>query len=438
MNTVLLFFLNVFLTCIECIALFLFSNFFFSCRLQRKNFIISYAVLVFANIAAYVFTQGILVIKLLAIIFIDSLWIKIVYRSNYIKSIIAAIFYCSFMVLGDGIFMTAISTILHQNVRLYTQNPYIYYLLCYAIKMIELLGIVILKLCLHGRANSQEATWQSWTRTLMFPVASIILSIILIRTYSIEEDAASMGLAGSIVLVITDILAILLLNYLEQQQRQIHDYSILQHDLKMEQDNITAWMNAYESQRQQTHEFQNQLLLLRGLAEKEAPGGELVQYLGQLMQTDLSTSLFVKTERTVVDVILNQKNAIARDKEISLKVYLDDLTNFALPDDALAVVLSNLIDNAIEACAQIEDVTKRIIRLKMQVLPGESDLYIENYTSKPVEVINNQVMTTKKDALVHGYGLKNVEAILNQVDAVYAIEYREADHIFCFSAQIIP
>lgn len=152
----------------------------------------------------------------------------------------------------------------------------------------------------------------------------MVLSVILIQTYAIAESTAAMVLCGSIILVITDILAILLLNYLEQQQRQIHDYSILRHDLKMEQDNIVAWMNAYDNQRKQTHEYQNQLSLLHGLAEQEAPDGELVQYLEQLLQTDLSTALFVKTGRTVVDVILNQKNAIAQEKQITLKVHLDD------------------------------------------------------------------------------------------------------------------
>ena len=74
----------------------------------------------------------------------------------------------------------------------------------------------------------------------------------------------------------------------------------------------------------------------------------------------------------------------------------------------------------------------------MQVSPRESIIYIENFTANPVKVINNHVMTTKTDAMAHGYGLKNVQAVLSQVDAVYAIEYREADRIFCFSAQIIP
>ena len=438
MNTAILFLLNAFLTCIECIALYLFASCFFFCRYHNLKFVKSFCLLIIANIAVYAITQGILIPKLIAIAIVDMAWISITFRSSIIKSLIAALFYCSFLTLGDGVLLMGIAVITRQDIQAYSKTPYIYYLVCYVIKMIELSGIVILRLWLRGRADSQVATWRDWIRTLMFPVASIILSMILIQIYAVAEATATMVLCGSIVLVVTDILAILLLNYLEQQQRQIHDYSILRHDLKMEQDNINAWMNAYDNQRKQTHEYQNQLALLRGFAEQEAPSGEMVQYLDQLLQTDFSASLFVKTGRTVVDVILNQKNAIAQGKGISLKVRLDNLTHFALSDDALAVVLSNLIDNAIEACEQIENTSRRTILLKMQVFPGESILYIENFTAVPVNVINNQVVTTKKDAMAHGYGLKNVQAILSQVDAVYAIKYRETDQVFCFSAQIIP
>lgn len=89
------------------------------------------------------------------------------------------------------------------------------------------------------------------------------------------------------------------------------DYSILQHSLKLEQDNVEAWQNAYASQRKQTHDYQNQLLAIRGLAQKEHCNSELIEYVSQLMQTDMTDAMLVQTGRSVVDVILNQKHALA-------------------------------------------------------------------------------------------------------------------------------
>jgi sensor histidine kinase regulating citrate/malate metabolism len=272
----------------------------------------------------------------------------------------------------------------------------------------------------------------------MFPVASILLSMLLVQIYAISKATAALVLTASVILVLTDSLAIFLLNYLEEQQQKLHDSSILRHDLKMERDNITAWMNAYTNQRKQTHEYQHQLSVLRGYAAQEAPNGELIRYLDRLLQTDLSQSLFVKTERTVVDVILNQKYALAQSHGITFQMQLDHLAEFALDDDGLVIVLSNLIDNAIEACMQVPDPADRKILLKMRVTPDESFLYIENTTATAAQIVNNQVVTTKTDALEHGYGLKNIDAVLQRVDAAYTLDYQEDTHTFCFSVQIIP
>lgn len=219
MNPVILFFLNVFLTCIECIALYLFSSCFFSCKYHSIKLIASVCLLAITNIAVYAVTQGNLIAKLVAITVVDMIWINLSFQSSAVKSLIAALFYCSFLTLGDGALLMGIAVITKQDIQTYSSSPYIYYLVCYAIKMIELLGIVILRLWSHGRTDSQAATWQDWIRTLIFPIASMVLSVILIQTYAIAESTAAMVLCGSIILVITDILAILLLNYLEQQQR---------------------------------------------------------------------------------------------------------------------------------------------------------------------------------------------------------------------------
>ena len=137
-------------------------------------------------------------------------------------------------------------------------------------------------------------------------------------------------------------------------------------------------------------------------------------------------------------MILNQKKSIAQSKNIQFKVFLDDLSGFALPDDALVVVLSNLIDNAIEACEKIEDPCNRIIRLNMRSTSEVCFLYIENTCASSVSIVNNQVISTKSNQLDHGYGLKNIATILQQYQAIFALDYQEESRIFRFSAQIIP
>jgi len=340
------------------------------------------------------------------------------------------------MAIVDNAFMMGFATVVGESVQTYLSTPQSYYLFCYAAKCVEFLGIVLLRLAVRQRFKEQAATWQDWLRTMMFPVASLVIVILLLHVYVIEPSSAEEILTCSIILMLMDVLAIVLLNHLEQQQMAIQDNIILKHSIKLEQDNISAWMHAYAGQRKQTHDFQNQLAVIRGLAENEAPGGELLDYINSLLVKDFSTSLFVKTGRSVVDVILNQKYAIAQAKEIDFQVRLDNLKSFALPDDALVVVLSNLIDNAITATEKVDIREQRKILLKMQVAPGASLLYIENTTAIPVQIIDNQVATGDGIHREHGYGLKNISTVLEAHEAIYALDYKSEDKLFCFSAQI--
>ena len=434
MNTALAFSLNCFLSLIEIAGLYLLSGCFLQSKRQGFPLCFCCVALLFLNILFLILTQGWLMIKVLLLSAVDTAWVKFVFREKTIKCAVVSVLFSAFMLAGDSVFLAGLGLFLHRDISLYLQNPYG----CYIVKILELFAIVVLRHSIRTRTSFQSATWSDWLRIISFPALSVIVSVILGQLYTIEPAFAPQILFCSIVLVSTDLLAILLLNYLDHQNRALHDFAILKHSMKLEQDNVQAWMSAYSNQRKQTHEFQNQLSVIYGLAQQEASDGELVHYVSRLLQTDLSESLFVKTGRTVVDVVLNQKHAVAQSKGITLNVQLDDLSDFALPDDALVVVLSNLIDNAIEACEKNHDPRHKTIRLNMDANPAANFLYIENPAEEPVKIVNNHIVTSKKGAADHGYGLKNISTILSQYDTEFALDYQEETTMFRFSLQVIP
>jgi sensor histidine kinase regulating citrate/malate metabolism len=249
--------------------------------------------------------------------------------------------------------------------------------------------------------------------------------------------AGTLSLCGCM-LLLTDMMSIFLLEHLEKQQIAIRDNAILQQNLKSERDSIGIWVEAYRQERKRSHDFQNQLSVLRGMVEEQAPTDSFLSYLDSLLNVKLPATRYIDTGRPVADVLLSQKAAIAANKEIRFQMQLDNLSTFPLSDDALVVVLANLLDNAIEACEKIEEPAQRIIRLRMQAALEAHFLYVDNPTAQPVQIVNNQVVSTKKDGLEHGYGLKNIATILDQLDAIYAIDYQAEQHLFRFSAQFVP
>ena len=196
-----------------------------------------------------------------------------------------------------------------------------------------------------------------------------------------------------------------------------------------------ALKDAYAEQRKQTHDFQNQLAVLYGLSKHNASQKEFAEYLEKTLSITFPATIYVNTNRLVVDIILSQRYSAAKNKGITFRTALTDLSDFPLPDDALVVVLTNLIDNAFEACEILPE-DKRSVLLKMQNTEDSAIIYIENPTLHPVKIRNNRIMTTKPNPIEHGYGLKNVCTLLNRYDADYAMHYDSSSSVFCFSAQI--
>ena len=94
------------------------------------------------------------------------------------------------------------------------------------------------------------------------------------------------------------------------------------------------------------------------------------------------------------------------------------------------MLLSNLLDNAIEACQKLED-DKEIVCSILK----EDNMYISiRNTSAPVTILHGEIPTTKQNGAEHGYGLQAVKYILNQFEAEYTFAYY--DGWFQFVAEI--
>ena len=105
-------------------------------------------------------------------------------------------------------------------------------------------------------------------------------------------------------------------------------------------------------------------------------------------------------------------------------------SSIQLSASKLVVLLSNLLDNSIEACRRIE--TGRQIQCTILEKNGFF-LSIRN-TSPPVLITEHGIATTKLSASEHGFGLPSVCRILASLHAEYVYDYE--DGWFQFTAEI--
>lgn len=428
--------LNYFVVFIEVLAFMVFSGAFFQKKIPSSKFILSAIVLTGLNFICLAISESNVLFKLVLLTCVDSLWLVVIYRVPSIKCIGIHLLFTSLISAADSIIIIESALAANIDIQKLSQDPYGYYLLCFFAKILELLIITAIRFFIKQKLYLIYTPWQQWLILFILPFTSLIIAIFLWRLYWIFPFAADSILLCVIALLIVNIFAIYALNYLGQQQQLLQDNLLLQKNLKYQNEVVGAWTNAYKDQRKMTHDFQNQLSVIYGLAEHESASEELLSYIQTVLKHSTTNSLIVKTGRLIADVLISQKYHAAQDKGIRFSLQLEDLTHFGLEDEYLVVVLSNLIDNAIEACDKIDNGKSKKIILAMKVEQSSSFLYIENTTAIPVRILDNQIVVPKDQNAEHGFGLKNVARILNNHNAIFSMVYKDDLGLFCFSTQI--
>lgn len=157
------------------------------------------------------------------------------------------------------------------------------------------------------------------------------------------------------------------------------------------------------------HDYHNHLQTLRG----HIASGDIARALGYIDELDArlkSVDTLIKTGNVSADAILSSKIAQAKAAGIAVTVKANIPDRMALSDVELSIVLGNLLDNAIEACALARG--ERFIRLFI-ALKG-SMLYFSMLNSAAEKQIKRGSLFRTCKAGLHGFGLKRAQSIIEE------------------------
>lgn len=192
----------------------------------------------------------------------------------------------------------------------------------------------------------------------------------------------------------------------------------------------------YEQQRRFLHDYKNQLNCIQGLLDC-GQTGEASEYITRMTGNLRAQFGDINTNHTVVNIILNQKYQTARDQKIAMTFVINDLSELTMPEEDLVTLLTNLLDNAIEACEKFDDKNvsiRKTIQFKMVMEENQLILSVRNPVITPVLIKNNTVVTSKKDAVYHGIGLSNVNTVVRKYHGTSVLKCE--DGWFSFAAMI--
>lgn len=215
------------------------------------------------------------------------------------------------------------------------------------------------------------------------------------------------------------------LYFVTESKEQKMNLKITQTRNQLLEENYQALNDIYTSNAKLYHDLNNHLNVLYQFLE-EGEMDEAKKYIREISQPIQKLTKTVWTGVDVVDVIINSKVEKMRNKGISWDIDAEFPKNTNIQPYDLCTILSNLLDNAVEA---VERTGK----------PGNISLTIRKINYFLMIRITNSCIgknnsfatlpkTTKEDKTMHGWGLQNVQETVQKYGGT--LKFRQEENQF--------
>ena len=167
------------------------------------------------------------------------------------------------------------------------------------------------------------------------------------------------------------------------------------------------------------HDIKNHLYSVSSFLEK----GEYEKAKEMLSEINISAdklqpSLHQTTGNGLVDAMIAYKAAVCEGNNIFFEYSLETLPEMAIPSSAISSVLSNLLDNAIEATLSSDNPD---VRIKVFMYKDYFTVIVRNTFSR-VKRKNGTLLTDKENNEFHGLGMEIVKEVCKENGGFYKWE----------------
>ena len=286
---------------------------------------------------------------------------------------------------------------------------------------------VLVSVILKGFSKG-SAAFRIWISLLLVPAVTLITFSVfqyIIETYELNNQIKTAIYLSCIGIIIINVVVFVLFWFNQRQLGIKRENDLLTAQIYAQEVSIKNLENAYNRTRNFRHDIKNHMLTMSILAES-GNIEEIKKYIREMNGIIDESSYIRITGISAVDAILNEKLYAAQSDSITTNYDVMNMEKNSIKPVDMCIILSNALDNAIEANRRIEDPEKRFIKLKMHGNHNFSVISVTNpAVSAPAKALGKSYLTSKKDVENHGFGLKSIESTAKKYDGEMLTKFED-------------
>lgn len=406
---------NLFGNFCELFIILYFLKDYYKPRLKKQRFIPLCAIFtVFQFLNTNIFLTKSSLVAIGSIIFV--LFILLLYNLKWSTRIIFLFFLYAIIAFSELIIGMILSMLFDINVSFIQNN-----LLTFATGTVtsKFLAYFFVLLTKKKKITSNDSK-PTLGITLLFllPLASFLVMLLFIRgCYQIMDTAFEViTLVASIILALANVAVFYII---DKQNELITTKEKLLFAEKHINNQVVHYQELYKHQNELRifrHDIRNRLLSLIGLIKENETEKALQTMESSLDWLDQKANNIVNSGNPVIDAIIQSKLHSAKDKGITIDIFIRLSEKVQIDELELGIVLGNALDNAIEAVENSTKNQNKHIELKIITTADRISISVKN----PVEYDfdTNNLSTSKSNKELHGYGIRSIQTIAHKYDGI--------------------
>ena len=301
---------------------------------------------------------------------------------------------------------------------------------------IQLLYFISFKLLLKlFKTDNNLFGIYDWSVIIAVMTSSIVIAGIMHYLSIIIENEKARALINVSILGIFVLNAFILylVNSLKKNNELQKELEIVKMQEHYQSQYIDNAKQQYEAMRKIKHDTQNSFLAIEKLL-RDQNYHKALSITKEYTDALSSFQTFIDTHNSIANAVINSKLSYAYANGINSRcLSVSDIDG--IKDTDLCSILSNTLDNAINACMKLPKGSDREISVEILCEEHTYSFIIKNTISDSVLATNPELQTSRDDAEEHGYGIK----ILNEIAKKYKgrVDFYEERERFCCRIDLI-
>lgn len=295
-------------------------------------------------------------------------------------------------------------------------------------KICMLLLSVIISHCIKNKHYS-EIPLLYFLSILLIPVSSIYVIHHIFLIAAVHNEYMIFSATASFLLLVVNYIIFEVYDWISRNAELREQNRLYAQQLELCSQQAEERERLYLEIRRIRHDLKNHLSGLLGMVQT-GQISEAEKYILQMLNVGVEDhpKEVSRSGNIVIDSLINHAYAAAQKDNIQFNVNV--LVPASLPFESghLAIVLGNLLENALEACRDVPD-GKRLISLDISYSKDVFQLCIKNnYQTKRKKNNIGRYLTTKTDTVYHGLGLSSINHAITNYHGL--MDITDSDNVF--------